>query len=271
MTTDRDLVDQLTEVWNSTADFGDDLSETDWKTETECPGWSVQDNLAHIIGIESMSLGRPNPEHTPAGGAHIKNDVGANNEIWVDFYRDRPGAEVLTDFREVTGARLSELSAPDYDFGADSWTPTGPGTVRDLLPFRLFDSWVHDQDMRRAVHQPGGASGPGAATAFDRIQAMAPRSVGKQVAPPDGTTVGFTLTGAQPRTFTVRMEAKRAGFVDDVAPGDADAHLTMDVDTYVRLGAGRGDPEAIVADGDITFAGDTELGLATARTLNFLF
>ncbi|HZJ26048.1 MAG TPA: maleylpyruvate isomerase family mycothiol-dependent enzyme [Acidimicrobiia bacterium] len=271
MPTDRELVDQLTEVWESLGDFGDSLSESEWKTPTECPGWSVQDNLAHVIAIESTILDRPAPDHTAPGGTHIKNDVGAMNEIWVDWYRTRSGAEVLADFREVTAARLAQLNAADHDFGADSWTPIGPGTVRDALPFRIFDTWVHDQDMRRAVDRPGGAAGPAAATAFDRIQSMAPRSVGKKVAPPDGTTIGFTIAGPQARSFTVRMEAKRAGFVDDVAPEDADAHVSMDLDTYVRLGTGRGDPDVIVTTGDVGFSGDEDLGRAVARTLNFLF
>lgn len=270
MTTDRELVDQLDEVWTSVVRFGDSLSEQDWKTPTECPGWSVQDNLAHMIGVESMTLERPDPDHRPAGGDHIKNGVGEHNEIWVDWYRSRSGAEVLTDFGEVTAARLSQLNVPGYDFGADSWTPIGPSTVRELLPFRVFDTWVHDQDMRRALGRPGGASGPAAIAAFERIQRMAPRSIGKQVAPPDGTTVGFTITGAQPGTFTVRVDGGRGAFVDDVAPADADAHLTMDLDVYVRLGTGRGDPEAIAA-ADIAFSGDEDLGRAVPRALNFLF
>ncbi|MGZ8734793.1 MAG: maleylpyruvate isomerase N-terminal domain-containing protein, partial [Acidimicrobiia bacterium] len=72
---DEALVDGLDVVWTSLADLGATLSQREWLTETECPGWTVQDNLAHIIGIEATILGRPNPDHEPAGGPHVKNDV----------------------------------------------------------------------------------------------------------------------------------------------------------------------------------------------------
>ena len=56
----------------------------------------------------------------------------------------------------LTTERIVKLRALDEaGFGADSWTPMGPGTVRTLLPFRIFDSWVHEQDMRRAVGREG--------------------------------------------------------------------------------------------------------------------
>ena len=44
----------------------------------------------------------------------------------------------------------------------------GPGTVRDLLPFRIFDSWVHEQDMRRAVHRAGNLDSDAARLAAGR-------------------------------------------------------------------------------------------------------
>ena len=75
-TDDQAHVDRLEEVWSSTARLGDSLTEADWKAPTECPGWSVQDNLAHVIGIESVILGRAEPELSPPDAEHIKNDVG---------------------------------------------------------------------------------------------------------------------------------------------------------------------------------------------------
>ena len=50
------------------------------------------------------------PTSTPPDGEHIKNDVGRSNEVWVEAYRDRPGAEVLEEFRAVTGERLARAA-----------------------------------------------------------------------------------------------------------------------------------------------------------------
>ena len=38
-----------------------DFTEEQWKTETECPGWTVQDNLVHITALEAMSIGKDLP------------------------------------------------------------------------------------------------------------------------------------------------------------------------------------------------------------------
>jgi uncharacterized protein (TIGR03083 family) len=268
--TDAALVDTLDGVWSSFGELGDTLSEREWMTETECPGWTVQDNFAHIIGIEATILGRPTPEHEPAGGPHVKNDLGASNEVWVDWYRHRSSAEVLADFRVVTGERIAVLRVPGYDFGSESWTPIGPGTVRDLIPFRIFDSWIHEQDVRRALGRPGDVDSPAASLSLDRIEAVMPMVVGKRVAPPDGTVVAFTISGPVGRSFAIAVTGGRAGFCDSV-PAEASAHLAMDTDTYVRLASGRGDPESILATGAVSLGGDPKLGRAVAEHMNFMF
>ena len=267
---DDTLVEALDVVWTSLADLGATLSEREWMTETECPGWTVQDNLAHVIGIEATILGRPTPAHDAPSGPHVKNDVGAGNEVWVDWYRARTGAEVLAEFRAIAAERLAELRAPDHDFGAETWTPVGPGTVRDLLPFRVFDCWVHEQDIRRALHRPGDADSLAATISLDRIEGLMPMVVGKKVAPPDGTVVAFAVSGPSGRAFAIAVAGGRAAFVDSV-PASPTVELTMDTDTFVRLASGRGDPESILAGGAVTVTGDPVLGRAVAEQMNFLF
>lgn len=267
---DGALVDSLDIVWSSLAELGATLSEHEWMTDTECPGWTVQANLAHIIGIESTILGRPDPDHEPAGGPHVKNDVGSRNEVWVDWYRRRSGAEVLVDFQAVTAERMAILRAPGYDFSADTWTPVGPGAVRDLLPFRVFDSWVHEQDMRRVLRRPGDDDSLAASAGLDRIESIMPMVVGKKVGPPDGTVVAFTVSGPVGRAFAIEVAGGRAGFLDSV-PAAPTTHLAMDTDTFVRLASGRGDPESILAGGAVILEGDPVLGRAVAENMNFLF
>jgi uncharacterized protein (TIGR03083 family) len=267
---DLELVDQLDEVWSSMASLGDLLTEAEWKLPTECPGWSVQDNLAHIIGIECTILGRPEPEVEPADGDHIKNDVGRANEVWVEAYRDRSGAEVLEAFRTVTQERLDALRAPDMDFGADSWSPVGPGAVRDLLPFRVFDSWIHEQDMRRAVGRPGGWDGSSAPASLDRVVSVMPMVVGKRVQPADGTIVLFDVIGPAGREVYIEMENGRAQLRDDVS-GAPTVKIRLSGEVFVRLSTGRGDADVIIGSGTVEISGDAELGFAITRSMNFLF
>ncbi len=149
---DQQLVDMMEAVWNSIDALGQGFSESQWKTPTDCPNWSVQDQLSHLVGSESRILGRPAPEHTPAETGHVRNEIGARNEEQVDWRRSWPGARVLEEFREVTAERLVGLRAmTPEDFAAETETPIGPGTVADFLRIRIFDAWIHEQDIRRAV------------------------------------------------------------------------------------------------------------------------
>jgi uncharacterized protein (TIGR03083 family) len=272
MTTDGELVDQLEQVWTSIGELGDTLSEDEWKRATDVPGWSVQDNLAHITGLESDLLGREaTRRELPDDLPHVKNEIGRSNEMAVEARRGLTGAEALAEFRDVTGERLAVLRGYEPDeFAAESWTPVGPGTVRDLLPFRVFDSWVHEQDMRRAVGRPGHFDTPAAAASFERIVAPMGYVVGKKAAAPDGATVVFDLGRPMERTLAIGVEGGRAKPIDPV-PADPTVRLTMDAETFVRLGCGRIDPAAAVADGAVRIEGDDALGHRVVESMNFLF
>ena len=95
------MIELLAMVWDSLIDLGADLDEAQWKTPSELPGWTVQDNLSHIIGTERMMQGDPTPDNQPARTDHIANPIGEMNEHWVEHYRHLPGAEVLEIFRRA--------------------------------------------------------------------------------------------------------------------------------------------------------------------------
>lgn len=274
MTDDRELVDLLDEVWASIAELGAQLDEPDWKLPTEVPGWSVQDNLTHLTAIEWSLLGRPAPDHEIGDDLpHVKNDAGRMNEVFVDSRRSLSGADALAEFREVTTARIAALrDYDDADFGAETWTPVGPGTVRDLLPFRIFDSWVHEQDMRRAVQRPGDLDSPVAAASLERVVSSMPYVVGKLVGAPDGSIVVFDLGGPLGRTFTIGVEGGRAKPLD-AAPDDADpsVRIVTDTETFARLGCGRVEGSAELAAERVRVEGDDELGRRIVGSMNFLF
>ena len=268
---DADLVTHLHQVWESMATLGDGLTEDGWKTTTDVPGWSVQDNLTHITAIEWMLLGEPMPAvEIPDGLAHVKNDAGKNNEVFVQSRRSLSGADALAEFREITGRRLADLDAygPD-DFANESWTPMGSGTARDLLPFRAFDSWVHEQDMRRALGEPGNVDSAVADAAVERMITTMPYVVGKRAGAADGATVVFDVAGPPGRTFAVGVQGRAT--VLDTVPDDPSARIVTDGDTFVRLATGRVDPAAALAEGAVRCEGDDDLGRRVVGAMNFLF
>jgi uncharacterized protein (TIGR03083 family) len=272
MTTDHELVDRLDEVWASIDDLADTLTEADWKAPTECPGWTVQDNLAHLAHIEGRLQGRPDPEHDlPDELPHVKNSFGRINEIFVDSRRSWPGAEVAAEFHQVTRDRIAALRAlSEADFGSDSWTPVGPGTVRDLLPFRIFDSWVHEQDMRRAVGRPGDLDTAVAELAMGMVAAAMPFVIGKKAAALEGATVVFALSGPLAREVAVEVVDGRARLMAS-APASPMVRLAMSTESFERLGCGRIDAAGARASGAVVVEGDVALGTRVLDEINYLF
>lgn len=268
---DATLVDLLDLAWRRLDDLCSGRAEPDWAAPTDCPAWTVKDHLAHITGTEARLLGRPAPEHTPGDTAHVRNEIGEWNEVDVDWRRPWPGPQTLAEFEEVTAARREQLrSYTAEDFDRDSWTPAGPGKVRDFLAIRILDIWIHDQDIRRALGRPGHGDGPVAEHTMGRLFAGMPFVVGKRVAPPDGTTVVFEVTGPAGRTLAIGVEGGRAKPLPAVPPETPTTTLAMDQDAFVRLACGRGDPKALLEDGAVGIRGDEALGRAVAESMNFM-
>jgi len=266
----QETVANMERVWRAIIALCDTFTEREWRTSTDCPGWTVQDQVAHMLGSESRLLGLPIPEHTPQDTSHVKNESGQRNEVWVDWHRSWSGAQVLQRFQDVTGERLQVLQAmrPE-DFEAQTQTPIGPGTVRDLLHIRIFDAWVHEQDIRRAVKRPGHLEGPVAAHAIGRLAMAMPYVVGRKVQPADGTTVVFAMPGATGRTLALRMESGRAQSLDDT-PVTPTVRLTMDAETFACLGCGRWTPDQTLRTGKVQIAGDTALGQTILAQMNIM-
>lgn len=264
---DASMVEALDDVWVSMRTLSAELDEDAWRAPTDCPGWSVADVMAHIIGIEAMTLGEDAPDIDLPDYDHVGSDIGKMNEVWVESTRSMSKDELLARFDDVTSRRLAWLRSLDEEgFGADAWTPAGPGTVRDQIPFRIFDSWVHEQDIRRAVDRPGGLDSAGAELTMSRVRDMLGFAVGKLAQAPEGSTVVFSLSDPLGTTFSYGVEG-RASLLDDV-PTDPTVTVSTSGDTLVRLVCGRTTADEV----DITATGDTDLGdriLANLRVLTF--
>src|SRR5690349_10321471 len=121
------MIDLLDGVWSSIAALCRDLDEAQWNRATDCPGWSVKDNVAHMIGTERMLLGEHPDDVDVSNAAHVRNDIGKVNEQWIAPMREKPGAEVLATFESVTERRLAALRAlDDAAWDAEGFTPEGP-------------------------------------------------------------------------------------------------------------------------------------------------
>jgi uncharacterized protein (TIGR03083 family) len=265
------VVDELVEVWASVVDACAQLDDEQWDRPTDCPGWSVKDNLSHLIAIERMLLGDPSPPALTEVPDHVRNPFGEINESWVEARRVVPGAEVLAEFVDTTNRRIDALRAMSPEqFETVGWSPTGDAPYREFMGNRVLDTWAHEQDMRRALGRSGGRNGAGERQVLDRCEQTMPYVVGKKVAPADGATVLFAVTGVLGRQILVETVRGRARSLP-LPPADAPTvSLTMDQDVFWRRCFGRLGADEFAPGGTVTIEGDLDLGRRVLAGMAFM-
>jgi len=252
-----DTIDKLELCWRSISTLCAAFTDAEWKAATELPGWTVQDNLSHLIGTERMLQGLPATEHRAPPSDHVRNPIGEINENEVDARRGLPGAEVLREWNDLVELRLATLrSADDAYFAKEMMTPTGPGTLADFLHIRVLDCWAHEQDVRRAVGRPGHLSGPAAEHTIDRLVRTIPIVVGKRAGTPEAGSVVIDITGGVPRHLVCEVQGGRAAIV--AAPTTTPlSTITLDTEAFLLLAMGRrtADQVTVAVSGDDDLAG----------------
>ncbi len=261
-----DTISKLEHVWSSLSALGASLTPDEWRLPTDCPGWTVKDQFSHLIGTERSLAGLAPTDHVATFGPHVRNELGQRTEHEVDARRDLNGAAVLAEFDGLVALRRTQINAlTDDQLAADSWTPIGPGTLLDFMQIRILDFWVHEQDVRRAVARPGDLDGAVAEHTLDRLFRGLSMVVGKRVAPAEGTSISFELTGPVQRALTIGTVDGRAKPIEPPSGGST-ASIAMDSETFLVLVCGRRTPEQVATN--VHVVGDQKLGESVLANLN---
>lgn len=247
--------DGLLDAWSASLreirQIGGGLTPQQWALPTACPGWSVGDVVAHIVDIEANLAGLPRPAHEPdwASLGHVASDFGRMTEVGVDVRRGRPQQDVLDELDELIDLRGQQLQDVPHDLTAQVPAFGGaPAPLGRVLRMRIFDAWVHEQDIRDAVGEPGGLDAPGAHVTASLMIDSLPRTWAKAVQAPAGAILGMDITGPGV-TALVRVgvgEDGRAGFTD---AGDPTVWIRGSWPAVMHLMSGRTSPDDLV-DGD---------------------
>jgi len=251
----------LGEVWASLGELLGDLTDEQWRLSSPLPGWSVQDNVSHIVGTEAMLAGEPGPnvDIDREANEHVRNDIGAFNEQWVEVLRVVQPNEVLSRFRELTVARLAALEEMRVDeWNAESFTPAGKDTFGRFMQIRVFDCWLHEQDIRDAVGEPGHETGLAVEVVLDEMATALGFVVGKKAGASTGESVTFALTDGGAVVRELHVEVRERAAVVAALSGRATVTLTMPIGVMTRRCAGRVGPDdlldQVVIDGDLSLA-----------------
>ena len=255
-----ELVEAYAQTVQHVIDLGRTMRPADAARPTDCPGWTVLDQIAHVAATEAMVAGEPVPEVDVSHHAHVRHSFGELMEKYVESRRGRDLEEVLDELEERLEERLAVYRGGSEWAELEVASPFGPVRERDRLGIRTFDVWMHEQDVREALERPGGLDTGAAAHSVSQLFAALPRIVAKDAAIEPGNAVVLDLTGPTVGRAGARVEEHdgRARGIP-LFTGEADEHpdvvstsLTMSTAVAGRLMGGRRSPDDlhVVVHGD---------------------
>src|ERR1700759_3862342 len=174
------------------------LTDGDWAQPTSCPGWSVHDVAAHLLGggIGNVSVRGDRWRLARGKGENLDTWLNRFNQQWVDAAR-RISPALLIELINVAGLRFEEyLATLDLDAtgGPVPWaTGSDPAPVWLDVAREYMERYVHQQQIRSSVGWPllgEDFTSPVLATAAHAW----PRAL-DGVTRPVGTVVMFTVEG----------------------------------------------------------------------------
>lgn len=257
------LVDAYTQTAQAVIDLAFPCSDADFAKPTECPGWTVKDQLSHIVSVENMLIGRPDPEVEVPDYEHLRTPRNRGIEMGVELRRSRSGAEVVQELQQVMARRLGQLNdlkdhAHDDPEQIIVDMPMGQMPVIKALRLRINDLWCHEQDIRAALGRPGNLDSAAAAVFTQTVLDALPGIVVKRAGVQPGRVVMVELTGPVVARSGVRVETDEqgevrghlmfTGGVDETGPIPVIGKTTsiqMSTEAFTRRAAGRRSTEEL--------------------------
>jgi uncharacterized protein (TIGR03083 family) len=223
-----------------------DLSETDWKSASGCPGWSVQDVVAHMGALYWLVV---DPSKLPDVTGLLTERA---QDVYVEARRSMTPAEVVADYESVSEAALPVLAGLDGQTFELSLGDLGTYQATTVATAYSFDHYTH---IRMDLFEPRGPlTGPPPSDelrlspALNWVAAALPQQSADVIASLPGS-FEFVITGPGARSITV-------------GSGEPLGQVTIAAPAFIRAITQRGD----WAEADVKGTGD-ELTQATLERL----
>lgn len=254
------IIEAVEATWASTSAVLAGLDEGQWGTQSLCPDWTVKGVLDHLGAIEIILDGWvPESAETPLPFDKMPDAMATLGAL--------SGPDALAHVNALMQTRLGQMrDMPGEVFNGPSMTPVGPQTYARFMAVRVFDFWVHEQDIRTPLGIAGDPGDLAGRVALNEVELSLGYIFGKKVGLEDGQSMTVNLTGPIHKDIHVAVDG-RAGQVD--ALENPTATLTTDSITFMQLACGRIDPQAQIDAGNVTWSGDAALGEKAAKNLAF--
>lgn len=188
------LVAGVAHTLQAVLDLGRACRLEDFDRPTDCPGWTVKDQLSHVVAVEAWLAGEPPPQVEVPDYPWIHGELARFMEAGVEVRRHTPGSVVVAELEWMVAQRVAWWA--NADLSADTIVP-GPlnRTARSLAELRCRDVWCHEQDLRVALHRPGNLDCVPAQVFTQGVINALPQIVAVDAAVPVGQSVVFDITG----------------------------------------------------------------------------
>lgn len=235
--TNSELVDAVDDVLLQTLSLARDLSEDDADRPTDCPGWTVRDVLAHMVGVEQVLQGAPQPEVELPDLDHVTNEFDRYMEQHVHIRRQLPLSAVADELAGLRSRRIPTLRALASQGDPVVSSPFQEAPMSTAMPIRVLDLWAHEQDIRRSVGLPERTDCPAARVAMERALL--------------GWTHVIPKLLDQSATVTIDVVDADLATTFDVDGGGESVDIRGDLATLTRVFCGRGEqPDGVVTGDD---------------------
>jgi uncharacterized protein (TIGR03083 family) len=239
------------------------LPAPDWESATSCPGWSVHDVAAHLLGVDvgNVSARRDGWALGPGLDENLDAWLDEFNQQWVDAAR-RISPALLTELIDLAGRRFEgHVAELDLDAigGPVEWaTKDAPAPVWLDIAREYMERYVHQDQIRRACGRPPLGrrfTEPVLATAVHALPlALA------DVSRPAGTVVSFTADDGGHETAWYLIRTQGGWELGRTAPAEP-AACELRTTTGGAIGSFVRDPAAPA----FTWRGDPELANAVSQ------
>jgi len=239
------VVDLFPEERESLLDVLCWLTDSEWNHPTACPGWSVKDVALHLLGVDLANLSRRRDGFLDLSLVGSDTDL-ANydqlvrylnrfNALWVEGAR-RISNRLLCDLLRFTGDATAEY------FGSlnlamlgepVSWAGPDPAPVWLDVAREYTERWVHQQQIRESVDQPGLKCRRWFAPVLATFVRALPHTL-RETEASDGTCLRLVITGeAGGEWFAIRSHG--VWLLRQEVESAPEATVTMDQEIAWRL------------------------------------
>ena len=260
------LLQHLVEVLNS-------LRPGEWDAPTACPGWSVHDVAAHILGdnVGQLSIGRDGYQASWIVADEwddLVRELNNLNQRWVEAMV-RMSPRLMIDLLQSTGYLVNQhlQSLDPRDIGpVVNWTGPDPAPVWLHLAREYTEYWHHQQQIREAVGRPLLTDPHWFAPVLATFAHGLPRAY-SGVEVPTGTMIRVAISGPAGGTWLVVRGASGWALYEDEATPSA-AQVTIDETDAWKLFTKSIDKG--IVQSRAVLEGDRELGLKVLDTVSII-